>query len=1108
MDDNFDLDLSDLSFDEEGSQTSFDFNEALTEGISNELNLDELSFSDEDESLALDISDDSDFYFDFDQTDDSSDDLGSAAAVLRSRADISVDLLPYYQYTLNARQKLMSLMKTDKVKRIMPPITEFNFIQEPLRQRVYGFFCQTVDDLTTDPAYEAFTEEQAFRYLCKELSDGLNWTPNIYISTFRKIFMSCYSSNKKLSTVTESSADNSLAGLVDINQLLLSEKVFQVNSLPFHTITKFFNNPAVVSAKLTMKTAELGVFSKDLATRLGRRNLTHTEIFAGIPEFLTSDETLEMMKLSRDDISTISTGELFRRFILEELNDGTFYPKGFDKLKSETFSPELLKQLVSVLVVGMQHQSIAAELLYLTTNLMLNAGVGLVTDSERRKLTEEYFQSFVVSICHYLSVFSNDKALINPTFYTLVESVEDSGTDQPIFNVAYTFEDDVCSARINGILCDVIGDTNNIYYIPLVYVGPKSTNVLCPPKEVVDGLRRVATAGKSNISGNAYYRYTPSYEWLSSLNLTSTGRVESNLVGSSTTHISNPLLEMLMHYSNKFDSTGEKAQVVSVHSDSVARLLGVSRGKDEGIPILALQLPESSKILTGGYFVFNDEDNSLLVNYKEPSGEDAVLLLNSDEYDLDKDDISTATSHNEMWDILTSGFFETEDVQGAVKNAAFLRSTVRRLCKLNAFDYEAELEEVRKTIINDLQYILPSEKFDKMIGYGILQLYLDQLKENEGNLSFFNTNTLKEIFQFIDGDVETLKKIADSDSKELIPLLERMLSTRAQVNDECFKAFQDINLVKLSLQGINKGGVLEFGDKDRYMAMHYLPRYHIYLRFLEDCMILLKILVEIDSDITSIFLKHSRVSSAYQDLNTLDKIESRERALKTAYKLNDVPQFYLTREALKTKVSDQSILLKYFALNHNMYGLLSGIEEELGTENGDQWLALYRALKEDLEIADIDKVFEISEGEFNNRVSQQTIQKAFYQEREAVQQLIYSGLVSGACKVYDFRVLKAFDLLLLLGKYLFSFKEQDAEDFTNTKEFEDDFLTYFGSMLVTYSPIDGEACEEIDGGFDRVTAFLKHRNDFAAEPVLSDLDKITLSDLHIVDNETDVITAY
>lgn len=1081
-----DISLDDVNLEEvDLNPGGLDFTE-LSKAMDEEFNLDFDSFSDGEDFLI-----DFDSVVDLSESDDVELDLGGVAEVLKSYANVSTDLLSYYQYALNALQKLFASERNKSVKGVRPLITDFSYISPVERkQQVYGFFCQMLNDLARDPRYADFTAEEAYQEMLKEIYNDLYWTPNIHEEYFRRTFFAYFENNKKLAQASLSSSDGSVISLLDKGTLETSELVFRVNSIPFNVMSKFFGDVVnLPSPSLLFPNDCLGDFGNDLKSQYNVRTMTHQQVYDGIIVFLSSPETMRLLGLAEDDLD-FTIGELFRRFLVKELNDGVFYPNNSFNLQGLNSLDEKIKVLARLLLDGMRQQSFAAEIMFFCIELMLRGDSGSYL---------EFLEPFVSGMLEYFVAFSKDSALVNPVFYTLIDKV-DGDYEEPRFKITYTENNEVKVVETSGILCEVLGDSNTIYWIPLVYLGPDTKSAICPPKEIVDNIRTVTARGHLSITGSVRYRYVPSYRWLSGLNLTVAAKEEHVASSESiTSQVNNPLLSVLLNYDNEFDYEGEEPEVISMKGNGIQSLLAVDmKREDSGIPIKYLCL-ENSTIVNSGVFIIDSSDDSIVLRYPN-DGQEETLILSKEEYDLlvTEEENETHGSVN-RFDLLG---LDSSPIEESNFNPYF-EGVIKRLCELTALDYEQELSDAREAIARDLANVLHVAFIDQILGYKMIQLFVDDIKAT-GALDVFNLQTLKEVVNFTVGRDNVLVDVEEF-SMEVLESLESLLAEQSTMVSELLNQFERFDNHILALQSVSRGE-LPSSDIRVYNALHMIPSVHSKLRDLESRFILVKILNEIGSDIVPILMKNTTLNNVYRTRCTKENVGFIEKELASSMKKSGTECLRATKNVLYSSIPENAVILKYFVLERNPYGILTSLEDIISMGYED-FRDVYVEFKTALGFGFVESISSMTEENFKSSVNKGTIDSAFKSYEVSLLDIVYKGLIADAGHNLNLQVVKAYDIMSCFGTSLFSLGDSSLEDITDVSEFADDFYSYVGSFYVSYSPIHGEAEDEIDGGVDRFTAYIKHRSDFTTMNILQRLEKYDLVDLHKVEgaDSSDVV---
>lgn len=1042
--------------------TSLDLEEDFGDGL-------DLSFGDEDEDL-------------------------DAATLLRTQVDISKEFVKYYQAVHNARQKIMAVSAADGDKYSMPSFTEFSFIaNQETRRIVYGFFCEMLKDLATEERYASLTSASAFELLLQEMYDEIHYTPSIFVTKLHAIFDTYYEKNCKLVKAKTKTWTGTIADIVDAGQVALAEFVYGINSMPFAIVTRYFEDPSLVVGNVTIKPQDFGELAVEIKRQRAAGNPTHRDLFNYILTFLSSDETLNSLEITRDESLEFTTGELLRRVILQELNDGSFYPVGMANLTVEEYSDQLLGKLYRSVVDSMQKQSMAAEILCFILEMMH------ASSNSKSGVFAEYMSPFTVGLARFLSAAARDKSLVNPVFYTFIGNPSEEGEDGE-FELGYVEGEKTLVIKSSNVLCEVVGDNSSIYHIPLVYVGDDTHSVICPPPEVLDGIRKLTPSGRLSVNGNIVYSYTPSASWLSSLSISSDFETEEEQVTSlSIGQSNNPLLDFLLRYSNKFDMSGSQPRFFEAVVDNSTTFLMMQQDEGQGMKVLSMVAEGARQELDHGTALL-DEDNSLIVRYLvRGNSEEQVQILDSAGYTLTQFDADGSTDSDEH--ITLSNIFRGQLDNCLVEGDPYSKVVAQKVCGLNSLSYASLLEEARVIIVRDLLHIIGASRIDQMLGTLMVDKYISVARDQcQGKLDSFNLHTLKELWGFTYGEPNILDGVLET-SPELLDTLQqqnRELAASVLRLSDFVTYLGSLDLHMLALQACSRSELSTVGDKSMYAVLHTIPAIHAKLRVLEDQLVLLLALQEIGDDITSLFMKSSATLSAYTAVCVKDRVLKVEASLKSGMRIKNIKSgLEATKAILFNELPESYAILKYFVLERNTYGILSELEECIA--QGDKtFQGLHADFLKELGFAENTQVGQMSELDFKSQLNQQVVNSAYAKFHEEFAKLCIAGLISEVSLSTDIQVLKAYDILTVYGRYLFNLPVSVEEDYYDVSEFEDQCFSYIGSFLVTYSPIIGEAADEIDGGIDRCSSYLMHRKDYLSFVPLSFFEKYDLRDLKLV----------
>lgn len=1044
----------------------------------------------------LSVEDGSSISLDFNSIADSEEDL-SAETLLRTQIDISHAFLDYYQMVTNARQRIFAVEESKQFDKSIPPLSEFGYISSTrTRQIVYGFFCSMLEDLVTDPQYTKLNEDQAFNVMLEAMFQEIHWTPNVYEGRLRRTFASIYEKNKKLAQVKKVGFRNAVSGIVDRRRVELAETIYGVNSLPFSALTRFFSDENNLIRSRTVKVADFGDFCASLNGGKSSGTVSHAKVYQGILEFLSSEETLARLQITSDQLVEFSTGELLRRFLVLELNNGEFYPADLRNLVSKSFTNELFTQLYQALLDSMERQSISGEILCLILEIMF-APAAKAPDKG------EFLPLFVTGLAQYLSAFLENPAYINPVFYSYIGYTEEDYSNSPDkFQLGYVDGEESIIVQSPDILLDVVGDETNIYHIPMVYTEHRLNCVICPPLEVKNGLFGCTATGHISVSGNMSYRYHPSFAWISTLAIASSGSNATGVTQSINFGQNNsPLLDTLINYTNDFDTTGEQPKLLTVNAPGVCDIIGIRNSEEGAVTILRLDLSDGKTVedLRGSAFVM-DEDGGIIVRYADRQTGEEVILLDSTQFEVTEE-------HQEETSAECSVILPDDILPGSTDitlyhPSRYLREITRRVCELNALDYDSELEYVRSVIICDLAWILDVAFIDQAIGLFVAKQYIELIEENGGTLDTFNLNTLKELLLLLQGKDNLLSNV-DKMTPDVLEELKKFVKnqqTNAVTATSFVNKMDQLDSHILALQVCSRNELSHEGDEQLYYALNSLPAIRSRFRVLEDQMVLMRALDEVGKDITMLLRRVSSIFTAYNTVCTKETVEAVESNLRQGMRIKEITScLTATKAVLFSELPENLAILKYFVLENNMFGTLTELEE-CSRRGFGKYDALMLQLRKDLSIGDGEDLSELTEEDLNSRCGVEYILSLFTKYKSQFETIVQAGVLAEASTNVDIQALKAYDIITTYGHVLFNLSVDYSEDFNDTSDVTDRFNEYLGSFLVSYCPLVGEAADDVDGGYDRFAAYLRHCKDIRCAPYdMKKFERYQLKDLHIVE---------
>lgn len=493
-------------------------------------------------------------------------------------------------------------------------------------------------------------------------------------------------------------------------------------------------------------------------------------------------------------------------------------------------------------------------------------------------------------------------------------------------------------------------------------------------KELVHSLFNATGASRMSITGSVSYVYRPTYAWLMTLNLaTSEAAHSSNSNNTDASSLSeNTLIQTIHSYTNDFvvDKDADFS-IVMVDAPGKCSFMGIQSNDTGAIDIGRMTIPGTYRAITNGLCI-KDDDDSYVVRYNDGGANSEVVeviyphQMEENRYNSSGDSVRVdLPSYSEI----VSERMPLDDFQ----RIALLPTVTRRLCERTALDYDAMLEDARHVVASDLSSILHLSVLDVLVGYRLLQQYSDTIQKNNGALDSFNFETLKAVALFTLGVSNPLAKKEAMDC-EVPEILQDILCKKPQILADCVINIDRQNMHILALRGSGRSDTYEDCDMRRYMALHYIPELNARLSSLENQMVLCRALSEIGEEVVPLLQRKSPLYSTYTKVCTIDTVGILEGKLKTGMKYSGDPiQLTATRRVLGNTLLSNFAVLKYFVLEHNMYGILTGLED-LREHGDDSYEDLYNLLRNALPFIQVPRVSEITQSEFNADVTPEIVE--------------------------------------------------------------------------------------------------------------------------------------
>lgn len=860
------------------------------------------------------------------------------------------------------------------------------------------------------------------------------------------------------------------------------------------------------------------------------------------------------LHLSQDDVTSLSIGELLRRYLLLEKNEEIFDMSLFNPM-------ELFPQITSTTStdferVNVQFSSDAQARMYQLMPLynFLRApfyregrdSVRCHTDSivheilyyiyvvmelgvdDRKEETRACLEYLMLLTPFMISLMLN-APYVHPVLYYTPNPVP--GTDNE-FELNYYIDGRYYSVREDGLLINVVGDQRSAYLIPFVSVVDRNSHNItsldtsegddvrasCPPC-VVMPLHQLftdlqvatksagAASKKMKIDGVTEYCYTPSLAWVVSRSYSSQQDVDDALEGDvHPSRTSNPLLNTLLNYTNSFAPEAVPVVAGIALMDNGLSALYVKQGMSTagGDARLISVVQGDSVLSTKGTLGFDENDGALVMRYfTGTANEEQGQTVIADQGTYEVSELKTAAQQAKVMPPVESYVELGPGGNNDYSSRAELRAINQRLCALNALQYEEELAEVRKIIMRDLKNVAVTYHMDTLLAYKLIGEY-EAITPEGTDMEGVNFNSLKALVHIVLGP-EPLVDNYDTWCEECRPVFDKVRKAgEITVSDLCIYLDQFDSSV-IALQGLSNSETSNVMDPSRYMALHALPGVHSRLRDLEERMLLLRILNEIGSDIEPVLRKRSPMLTAYSDVTTADTLDEVESSLKSGMKGGkQFDAFPLTRKVLNAEVGGSTPILKYFALERNVHGIMATAVCSEDPQEQEIYQRFYEGLG--LGAAGMPRVLQMDEHAFMNAPFAISLETACSRNRGLLLRLIERGLLADTSARISIYVLKAFDLLCTYGAELFGMKTPEMhdkcyEDYGDVTEYLPYFYTYVGSFLVSYCPLQDEAISGEASDADRAITYRSGVGGFVHSTDMTKFSEYDITDMRTVVSE-------
>lgn len=1005
-----------------------------------------------------------------------SEDDGISAAVLVKSNVVVVDTMKTYAQRVREALGIFGTKQVDVDRtKFVVNHSEFSYIP----QDVFVAFYSILVDMACEPQYQGMSLEECAEESIELLYEATRWSPKLYRPEYLRGFCSWCGRFRKLAQVKPEISKSDISNLVSKQDLEISQTVFETNTIPFEALNNFFADSAASASLSELDVNALGAFANDYMATAGLKAFTVKDAYTAILSYFGSEDTRQALKLTQDELLELSNGELLRQLVLFELNSGFLYPTGI-----RGHNPSDISVMVKMLAGAIESGSIVAEIIYIIATMML------VTSKDD---FPKNMQIFLEGMCRFFLAFLEDPAFVNPVFYGHVQHTE-SG-----YTLSYVVGEETHTISTKDLLCDVIGDKTSTYCIPKVFLDAATGHMVCPPPALVTPLRAIANGGRMKVTGAVCFRFSPTVNWLlANKILADEQRAQEAPVTDGLQSSSNSLLQMLVSYDNKFDSVGTVAPIILTAKGYTIYSAG-GRSDDGVRPIAVVMDSQNQPVATSGALVYDSDTGGVIASFTSLNGDIVEFVAANEEY---QEQYLGTHLDQDVDEISLSDFIHPARKSHPVAYQEY-RKAVQRLCGLAALDYSEELAAAQTIIARDLFYVVCVPSVDALLASRLVQVYLNYIEQrtNEGvqpALDPFNVPSLQELADIILGRPNEYSNFQGWNAEFSKVLITSGARLHFDVDDVCEK-LDALDLDKLALQALSRGELRRAVKEETYKAFHFIPEIGSRLCVLEDKMVAIRVLETLGDQVVSVFSKKAFLCRAYTSQLMLENIDTIHSILVEKSRQKGLGfTLPLSREVLSAKQSPDAIVLKYFVLERNMYGLLSAMHTAGGEYESD-----YLRFLEELDLPRSTEITELSVAEFNRLVGPDKVVALCTKYRARLQSILEVGLLNEIVSNNNLQLVKAYDLFnsfhdLIVGMNLTG---DDNVSFEGVATYADDFINYAGSLLVSYCPVIDSSAGDIDGGIDRVSAFIKTPKDFVYDTPVEYLRSRDLQDVRVIFSE-------
>lgn len=1050
-----------------------------------EVGLDGLELS-EDDGLGFDSN------FDF-SVEDELENL-SVTGLFQATPDIVSEFSSYANYTSKALE-ILNTKKLDTVQEaIKYSVSRSDFSYMP--NAVFGTFHKLLVDMVIDKynEYGDKSVDDCLNITLNILLRDAHWTPKLNSKEFVDSFKRWFSKLRKLPKEELTESEKDLRNTMDIENLALANCVFTINSEVFREFNVYLTDPVIIQkfSGFAMEYSHCGEYLQAFMQNANRKSLTIPEVYDVLLDLLAGQDVARILKLPSESYLDLSRGEVLRRLIQFELGSQLIDLK-FLVLAVDVSSMDVRTEFntyVTIIRAGRDAGSLGFEIAWVLLQVMI-----LNTNPNFDSIKGNYPLKVTRMLFAYIKMFyTPDSAFVNPVIYESV-SLEEDGT----YSLDYLMNDTACSVRSTSILCDIVGTHLESYCVPRVLVDVVNGCAVCPPSSVIVQTNKMSISTKSRLNAPLVYKFEAVINCLIEIGMLAQDFMPEKSASNKLSNVDDSLLQTLIKYHNDFDNSIplQQACVLDVPSKSIT-LYAFRFGPQEGYYRLCSVTERNSDGTSGNRLnksvgVMIHSEDSLLVQYIDRGGENVTFSIPLS----DCSEVNTGSPDGaEALNLTVRGMVKYKGIESEA-NDSLHHTAVLKLCDLTAFDYNEELLRVQSIISRDLMYVLHITSIDELLASYLIDEYVRFIDDSPEGLDTYNLSSLQELTNILLGVPNELSGYAkwSFDCKESLDKIRDTLIFT--VNDVC-RYLDSMDFDIYALQSLSDSQISRVTNSDMYYALHGIPEIGSRLSVLEDKMITMRALHTMGvAQVRLLFGKKKYLTDIYdleitqESIDEVNDILVRKSKRKGPEK--DVFTLPLTKSVLNAEGHHDSVILKYFTLERNLLGMFTICATHCDNSLHSDFCSKI------VEFIGASNFEEVTEERFKANTTKDSIVKFCLDNERILQSFVIEGLLVESMNPEIFATVKAFDL------FNSSFSKIIGEGYIQTVEsgvdYNRKFMDYAGSFILSYCPLNTPAVDQVIGGVDRISAFLKMPSEFYSVLPLDGFREYDVTDIRLLSGE-------